>query len=260
HLPNGDARRPLEYDSLVVAGGSRYSYFGHDDWHVHAPELKSLDGALEIRNRILLAFEAAEVEPDPERRKNWLTVGVVGAGPTGGARAGQIAERAREPLRRDFRFADTSTATVLLVEAAPRVLTSFPPSLSAKAARSLEGIGVTPLVGHTVVDVTATSVGIRADGGTVEQVAARTVVWAAGVTASELAASLAAAAGLEVDPAGRVPVGPDLTLPGHPEVMAIGDMVVVHAADGSAAPLPGLAPVAIQQGRYVARSIGARLE
>jgi NADH:ubiquinone reductase (H+-translocating) len=259
-LPNGDAEQSLGYDTLLVAGGSRYSYFGHDDWQRHAPELKSLDGALEIRDRILLAFEAAEVEPDPARRASWLTFVVVGAGPTGVEMAGQIAELAGDTLRRDFRAVDTSTARVLLVEAAERVLTGFPPTLSAKAARALEQLGVTPLVGHMVVDVAADSVAIRAPDGQVERVETRTVVWAAGVRASELASALAEAAGLEVDPAGRVPVEPDLTLPGHAEVTALGDMVTIRGADGTTAPLPGLAPVAIQQGRYAARAIRSRLE
>jgi NADH dehydrogenase len=259
-LANGDERRPVPYDTLVVAGGSRYSYFGHDGWQEHAPELKSLDGALAIRNRILLAFEAAEAEPDPARRRSWLTFVVVGAGPTGVEMAGQIAELANETLRHDFRHVDTRTATVLLVEAADRVLTSFPPSLSKKAVRALESLGVTVLEGHTVVDVDATSVAIRAPGGAVDRVDSRTVVWAAGVMASELATRLAESAGTDVDAAGRVPVLPDLTLPGHPEVLAIGDMVTIRAADGSTAPLPGLAPVALQQGRYVARSIAGRLD
>jgi NADH dehydrogenase len=206
----------------------------------------------------LLAFEAAEVEPDPALRRSWLTFVVVGAGPTGVEMAGQIAELARETLRRDFRAADTRTATVLLVEAADRVLTSFPPSLSAKAARALERLGVEPLVGHTVVEVKADSVGIRRPDGEVEWRDARTVVWAAGVTASALAGRLAERADLELDAAGRLPVEPDLTLPGRPEVFAIGDMVTIRQPDGTTAPLPGLAPVAIQQGRYVARTISAR--
>jgi len=259
-LPNGEERRPLPYDTLVVAGGSRYSYFGHDGWHEHAPELKSLDGALDIRNRILLAFEAAEAEPDPERRRSWLTFVVVGAGPTGVEMAGQIAELANETLRSDFRSVDTRTARVMLVEAADRVLTSFPPSLSQKATRALERLGVTVLAGHTVVDVADGSVAIRDPDGGVEQVEARTAIWAAGVMASELATRLAESAGVDVDPAGRLPVLPDLTLAGHPEVFALGDMVTIQAADGSTAPLPGLAPVALQQGRYAARTIAERLE
>jgi NADH dehydrogenase len=259
-LPNGDGRRLLPYDTLVVAGGSRYSYFGHDDWQAYAPELKSLDGALEIRNRILLAFEAAEVEPDPERRQSWLTFVVVGAGPTGVEMAGQIAELARETVRPDFRAVDTSEARVILVEASDRVLTSFPDSLSRRATRALDDLGVTVLARHAVVDVAAGSVAIRSPEGEDERVETHTVVWAAGVTASELATLLAESAGLEVDRAGRLPVEPDLTVPGHPEVLAIGDMVTLRRRDGTTEPLPGLAPVAIQQGRYAARSIATRLD
>jgi NADH:quinone reductase (non-electrogenic) len=258
-LPNDEAGRTLGYDTLVVAGGSRYSYFGHDEWQAYAPELKSLAGALDIRGRILTAFEAAEVETDLERRRSWLTFVVVGAGPTGVEMAGQIAELAQDALRRDFRSFDTRGARVLLVEAADRVLTGFPESLSRKAARSLVQLGVTPLLGHTVVDVTDTSVAMRTSDGEVERVAARTAIWAAGVTASGLAATLAGEAGLDVDGSGRVTVGPDLTLPGHPAVYAIGDMVRVQAADGTIVPLPGVAPVAMQQGRYVARAIRERL-
>jgi NADH dehydrogenase len=259
HLPNGERGAALSYDTLIVAGGSRYSYFGHDDWQAYAPELKSLAGALTIRSRILTAFEAAEVTTDPQRRQGWLTFVVVGAGPTGVEMAGQIAELAHDALRREFRAVDTRAARVLLVEATDRVLPGFPESLSRKAARSLEQLGVTPITGHTVTDVTADSVAIRALDGGVDHVEARTAVWAAGVTASDLAAKLARAAGLEVDRAGRVTVTPDLTLPGHPEVFALGDMVNVQSADGTIAPLPGLAPVAMQEGRYVARAIRGRL-
>ena len=255
HLPNRQERARLPYDTLIVAGGSRYSYFGHDEWRTHAPELKSLSGALEIRSRILSAFEAAELERDPARRRGWLTFVVVGGGPTGVEMAGQIAELAHDVLRADFRSADTRTARVLLVESAERVLTSFPESLSQKAARSLEKLGVTPLVGHTVVDVDTDSVAIRTPRGEIEQVAARTAVWAAGVTASDLAKKLADQAGLDIDRAGRITVEPDLSLPGDPRVLALGDMVRVRAADGTITPLPGLAPVAMQQGRYAARVI-----
>ena len=249
----------IPYDTLVAAGGSRYSYFGHDGWREHAPELKSLDGALDIRNRILGAFEAAELEADPARRAAWLTFVVVGAGPTGVEMAGQIAELARQALRRDFRSADTRDARVLLVEALDRVLGDFPEPLSRRAARSLRSLGVTPLVGPMVVDVGPDGVAIRDEGGDVRRVPARTVVWAAGVTASGLAAALAGASGGETDPAGRVTVGPDLALPGHPEVLALGDMVRVRGGDGEARALPGLAPVAMQEGRHAARTIRARL-
>jgi NADH dehydrogenase len=259
HLPNGSRGVRLDYDTLVVGGGSRYSYFGHDDWRVHAPELKSLDGALDIRNRILTAFEAAEVEADEERRAGWLTFAVVGGGPTGVEMAGQIAELARDSLRLDFRV-DTRGARVLLVETADRILTGFPPSLSKKAERALERLGVTPLVGHTVVGVGPHSVSIRSGSGEVEEVPARTVIWAAGVAASPLAAELASADGSEVDRVGRLSVTGDLTLRNHPEVFAIGDMVRVVKSDGTVLPLPGLAPVAMQEGRYVAQVIRNRLK
>jgi NADH dehydrogenase len=258
-LPNGGRGERLDYDTLVVAGGSRYSYFGHDDWSAYAPELKSLAGALEIRNRILTAFEAAEVEPDDERRQSWLTFVVVGGGPTGVEMAGQIAELARDTLRRDFRAIDTHAARVLLVEMADRMLTAFPPSLSHKAERALEKLGVTPLVGQTVVGVGSDSVAIRSASGEVEDVGARTVIWAAGVAASPLAGALASAAGSEVDRAGRLTVTADLTIADHPEVFAIGDMVRIVQSDGAILALPGLAPVALQQGRYVARVIRNRL-
>jgi NADH dehydrogenase len=259
-LPNGDGPTHLDYDTLVVAAGSRYSYFGHEDWEAHAPELKSLAGALDIRNRILAAFEAAELEPDPDRRQSWLTFVVVGGGPTGVEMAGQIAEVARDALRGDFREIDTTTARVLLVEAGDRILATFPPSLSRKATRALEELGVTPLSSHTVVGVAEGSVAIQNPAGEVEHVAARTAIWAAGVNASPLAMKLAGAAEVEIDRAGRVTVGPDLTLAGHPEVLALGDMVRVQAPDGTVVPLPGLAPVAMQQGRYAARAIRTRLE
>ena len=258
-LPNGQSGAALAYDTLIVAGGSRYSYFGHDEWRTDAPELKSLAGALDIRHRILAAIEAAEVEPDPEQRRRWLTFVVVGAGPTGVEMAGQIGELAHDVLRRDFRAADTAAARVLLVEASDRVLPAFPESLSARAAHALERLGVTPLLGHTVVDVSADSVSIQPPSGEVERVEARTAVWAAGVTASELATTLADGAELEVDRAGRVPVAADLTLPGHPEVFALGDMVSVRAENGDTLSLPGLAPVAMQQGRFAARAIRRRL-
>jgi NADH dehydrogenase len=259
HLPNGAREERLEYDTLVVAGGSRYSYFGHDDWRERAPELKSLAGALDIRNRILTAFEAAEVEPDEERRRSWLTFVVVGGGPTGVEMAGQIAELARETLRRDFRQIDTGSARVLLVEMADRILTGFPPSLSHKAERALEKLGVTPLVGHMVVDVGSASVAIRSPSGEVEDVGGNTVIWAAGVAASPLAAALASVNGSQVDRAGRLTVTANLTLPDHPEVFAIGDMVRLAQSDGTIVALPGVAPVAMPEGRYVAQVIRNRL-
>jgi NADH dehydrogenase len=258
-LPNGGPREAIPYDTLVVAGGSRYSYFGHDEWQPFAPELKSLEGALEIRRRILTAFEAAEVEPDDARRQAWLTFVVVGGGPTGVEMAGQIAELAHDTLRRDFRSIDTRATRVLLVESTDHMLPAFPASLSRKAAHALERLGVTPLAGHTVVDIGPEAVAIASTGGDRSDVAAHTVIWAAGVSASPLASALARAAGAEVDRAGRVTVDGHLQLPGHPEVFALGDMVRVLEADGSVVPLPGVAPVAMQQGRYAASVIRARL-
>jgi NADH dehydrogenase len=258
HLPSGEEDAGIPYDTLVVAGGSRYSYFGRDEWQADAPELKSLEGALDIRTRILTAFEAAEVERDEEKRRSWLTFVVVGAGPTGVEMAGQIAELAHD-TRNDFRLLDPRSVEVLLVEVADRVLTAFSPSLSKKAAAALQKLGVTTLVGHTVIDVGHDRVLIQTPNGEQQNVAARTVVWAAGVTASALAAELANAAGAELDRSGRVIVGPRLTLPGHPEVFAIGDMVQLRDSSGAIVPLPGLAPVAMQQGRYVARLIRKNL-
>jgi NADH dehydrogenase len=249
----------IPYDTLIVAGGSRYSYFGHDGWSKFAGEVKTLESALEVRGRILSAFEAAELEPDPERRAAWLTFVVVGAGPTGVETAGQIAELARDTLRHDFRSIDPRAGRILLVEVAERVLTSFPPSLSAKAARSLERLGVTPLLGRAVVGVDGEGVTVDEGGGKTERIPSRTVVWAAGVTASGLASKLGELTGAERDRAGRVTTEPDLTLPGHPEVFALGDMVRVRAADGTAVVFPGIAPVAMQEGRYAANVVRARL-
>jgi NADH:ubiquinone reductase (H+-translocating) len=250
NLANGDHERDLQYDTLVVAGGSAYSYFGHEGWERYAPELKSLSGALHLRSRILSAFEAAEEELDPSRREAWLTFVIVGGGPTGVEMAGQIAELARDTLRRDYRIADTRHARVLLVEATDRLLGTFPESLSRSAERQLISLGVTPMLSTTVVGVEEGAVQLQAADGEVTSVPAHTAVWAAGVMASPLARLLAEAAGVEPDGAGRVPVEPDLTLPGHPEVYAIGDMVAVPGD-----PLPGVAPVAMQQGRHVAGSI-----
>jgi NADH dehydrogenase len=244
----------LPYDTLIVAGGSLYSYFGHDDWRATAAEVKSLESALVVRSRLLSAFEAAEAESDLEERGVWLTFVVVGGGPTGVEMAGQIAELARDTLRKEFRAADPRSARILLVEAADRVLTTFPPSLSAKAARSLERIGVTVLTGRAVVGIDEEGVTIGGDGAEPERIATRNVIWAAGVTASSLAARLAELTGAELDHAGRVTVEADLTLPGRREVFAVGDMVCLRDTV-----FPGVAPVAMQQGRYVAEVVRDRL-
>jgi NADH dehydrogenase len=249
--PVGEERLP--YDTLIVGGGSKYNYFGHPEWQDVASELKSLEGALHIRSRILLALEAAELEEDEAERASLLTFAVVGAGPTGVEMAGQIAEIARD-TRRDFRVADTSKARVLLIETGDRVLASFPPKLSARAFRSLESLGVTPLVNHMVTDLDAEGVVVRT-GGEEQRIRARTIIWAAGVLAASIAGRLAAAAGAQTDNVGRIVVEPDLTLEGHPEVLAIGDMVKVR----SEPPYPGVAPVAMQMGRYAAKLVRARL-
>ena len=244
-LPNGESLE-LDYDTLVVAGGSRYSYFGHDEWAVYAPELKSLDGALDLRDRILLAFEAAEVEPDEAARAEWLTFVVVGAGPTGVEMAGQIAELAKDVLHAEYRAMDTRATQVLLIEATDRLLRAFPPSLSVSGEKQLRSLGVTPLLQTTVVGIDERSVEVEAADGTRSRIPSRTKIWAAGVTASPLAALLRP----ETDRSGRIVVEPDLTVAGHREVFALGDMVTVRGQE-----LHGVAPVAMQQGRHVAHSI-----
>jgi NADH dehydrogenase len=260
--PSADGSEEFEvgYDTLIVAAGSAYSYFGHDEWRTFAPEVKSLESALELRARLLGAFEAAELEADAERRSALLTFVVVGGGPTGVEMAGQIAELARDTLSDEFRRIDPGDTRVLLVEMADRVLTTFPPSLSRKAASQLEHLGVTPMLGHTVVGIDAESVTVGAAGEAARRIPAHNVIWAAGVTASALGGVLAEQCGGEVDKAGRILVEPDLTLPGNPEVFAIGDMIRVRGRDGEAQVLPGVAPVAMQQGRYAAKAVRARLE
>ena len=247
------------YDTLIVAAGARHSYFGRDEWAAIAPGLKSLEDALELRRRILSAFEAAEIEPDPEVQRALLTFVVVGAGPTGVELAGQIAEIARDTVRHDFRHIDPTTAVIMLVEGADRVLTAFPEKLSHKAERQLEKLGVTIRNDRLVVDVDPDGVTVKVGGDHEERIASRTVIWAAGVAASPLAATLARASGAPLDRAGRITVEPDLTLPGHPEVFALGDMVRVSDGAGGQIPLPGVAPAAMQQGRYAAKVLCARL-
>jgi NADH dehydrogenase len=250
---------PVTYDTLIVAAGSSYSYFGHENWREFAAEVKTLESAIAVRAEILRAFEAAEMTEDPEARQAHLTFMVVGAGPTGVEMSGQIAELARDTLRDNFRSIDTGTARVIMVDALDRVLTSFPHSLSRKAQRSLEGLGVTVRLNRTVVGIDHDSVTLSAPDDSTERIEAKTVIWAAGVTASPLAKRLGELSGAEVDKAGRLTVEGDLTLPGHPEVLALGDMVRVRGADGEPVTYPGVAPVGIQQGRYAGTLVADRL-
>jgi NADH dehydrogenase len=238
----------MAYDALVLAAGAGNSYFGHDEWEPLAPSLKTLEDALEIRRRVLLAYEDAERERDGAEQRALLTSVVIGGGPTGVELAGALAEISRQTIARDFRLIDPTKARVVLVEAGPRILTAFPEPLSARAAAALARIGVEVRTGAPVTRVTPDAVWL---GG--EQIRARTVLWAAGVAASPLARSL----GVPLDRAGRVLVEPDLSLPGHGEVFAIGDMAASSGPDGRA--LPGLAPVAIQQGQAVAINVLRRL-
>jgi NADH dehydrogenase len=247
----------LPYDVLVVATGARHSYFGRPEWEGLAPGLKTLEDATLIRTRVLAAFEEAEREEDPARRREALTFVVVGAGPTGVELAGALAEIARHTLRDEFRQIDPAEARILLVEGTERVLGSFSPELSARAARDLARLGIELRTGTLVTDVGPRGVRLR-HGDAAEEIAARTVLWAAGVEGSPLGRLLARAAGAEVDRAGRVLVEPDLTLPGHPELFVIGDLALLTVPSGH--PLPGVAPVAMQQGRHAARTIRDRLE
>jgi NADH dehydrogenase len=237
------AGEEIAFDYLVVATGVRHAYFGHDEWEHLAPGLKSIEDALEIRKRILLAFEAAEREDQEERRRRWLTFVVVGGGPTGVELAGALAEISRHALARDFRRIDPTGAKILLLEGGPRILPTFPPELSDKAARSLSRLGVEVRTGAAVHGIDDAGVMLSE-----ERIESATVLWAAGVRASPLAQSL----GVPLDRLGRVQVRPDLSIPGHDDVFVIGDLAALEQ-DGR--PLPGVAPVAIQQGRHVARTI-----
>ena len=241
----------LDYDALVVAAGATHHYFGHPEWRAHAPGLKSIEDATAIRARVLLAFETAEREPDPQLRHAWMTFVVVGAGPTGVELAGALAEIANDTLKNDFRVIHPADAKIFLLEAADRVLPPYPPSLSEKAKQQLEHLGVTVRLATAVAGVDDAGVMVR-EAGHEQHIAAHTVLWAAGVEASPLAALLARATGAQTDRAGRLLVQPDLSLPGHPEIFAIGDMAHIEQ-DGAL--LPGIAPVAMSEGRYVARRI-----
>ncbi len=246
----------ISYDTLVLAAGSHYRYFGHDQWPAIAPGLKSIEDATEIRSRILMAFEAAERDPDVEARRAWLTFVIVGGGPTGVELAGALGEIARDTLRHDFRTINPADARILLMEGSPRVLLTFPPKLSASAERALAHLGVETRTGATVVDLNQEGVTVRT-GERVERISARTVLWAAGVEASSLGQILSKRIGSPLDRDGRLMVEADLTVPGHPEIFVIGDLANFSHQTGR--PLPGVAPVAMSEGRYVARAIEARL-
>jgi NADH dehydrogenase len=233
----------LAYDRLILAAGASNSYFGHDDWAEHAPSLKTLNDAYEIRKRVLLAFEEAEREPDAAKRAAWLTFVVIGGGATGVELAGAFAEIARHTLRGEFRNFDPRNARVMLVEAGERVLSTYPPALSERARLQLERLGVTVWLGKMVTGIDAEGLDMGPD-----RLAAKTLVWAAGVAASPLGASL----GVPLDRAGRVIVGEDLGVPGHPEVQVIGDLA---ALPWHQPPVPGIAPAAKQMGTYVAKNL-----
>lgn len=256
----------LDYDLLVLAPGMTPAYFGHDEWARVAPGLKDCDDALAIRSRILLAYEAAEREQSAERRQPWLTFVVVGGGPTGVELAGALADIARRTLARDFRRFDSKDSRIVLLEAGPRLLASFDPALSADAERRLAAMGVEVRTGARVTGVDERGVelsvvsGSRSGGGSGaadERIECRTAIWAAGVAAAPLTASL----GVPLDRAGRVLVEPDLSVPGHPEVFVVGDAAAVRAGEGpDDGWVPGLAPAAIQMGRLAALNVRRRLE
>jgi NADH dehydrogenase len=254
------AAAPLPYDHLIVAAGATHSYFGRDDWAEHAPGLKTLDDAFEIRRRILLAFEAAEKEPDAQRRAAWLNFVVVGGGPTGVEMAGTLAEIARHTLPGEFRHIDPASARIILLEGGPRVLQAMPEALSERAREQLARLGVDVRLDARVTAIDAAGLTVQAAGDTYT-IPSRCVVWAAGVAASPLGRQLAQATGATTDRAGRVVVQPDLTLPGHPEISVIGDLAAAHshAPGRQPVPVPGVSPGAKQMGRAAAANILRRL-
>lgn len=247
----------INYDSLIVATGVSHFYFGNDDWEKVAPGLKTVEDALEMRRKIFLAFEAAEKETDIEKRRAWLTFVVVGGGPTGVELAGAIAELAYTTLKKDFRNIDTSEARILLLEGMERILPPYAPELSAKAETSLTKLGVTVQTKTLVTNIADDIVTMR-QGDNVEQLPAKTILWAAGVKASPMGAILAERTGVQLDRAGRVMVEPDLSVAGHPNIFVVGDLANFSHQNGK--PLPGVAPVAMQAGNYVATLIGQKLK
>lgn len=246
----------VTYDTLIVATGSSHHYFGHEEWASTAPGLKTVEDALEMRRKILLSFEAAEREPDPAIQKEWMTFLIIGAGPTGVELAGTIGELARTTLKNDFRHIDTEKAEIILVEGRDQVLPAYPRDLSEKAAESLRRLGVTIRLDTMVTDIVGNTAVLSRDGVR-EEIESRTVLWTAGVKASPLGRVLEKRAGAALDGGGRVVVGPDLAIPGRPDIFVIGDLASFSPEGGQ--PLPGVAPVAMQEGRYVAELIRDRL-
>jgi NADH:ubiquinone reductase (H+-translocating) len=251
-LKDGDR---LSYDTLIVATGVSHHYFGNEHWQVDAPGLKTVEDALEMRRRIFQAFEAAEKETDPEKRQAWLTFVIVGGGPTGVELAGAIAELAFHILPQEFRNIDTTSARVILLEGMERVLPPYPQELSAKAETSLVQLGVAVRTKTLVTNISEEGVTVRV-GEAIEQIPAKTVLWAAGVKASAMGRILADKTGAQLDRVGRVVVEPDLSVPKHPNIFVIGDLA--HFAHQGETPLPGVAPVAVQEGEYVAQLISAK--
>jgi len=251
-----DDGQRIGYEHLIVAVGAGHSYFGHDDWAAHAPGLKTLADAYEVRARVIGAFEHAERALDDSERDAWMSFAVIGGGPTGVELAGTLVEIARHTLPHEFRRIDSRQSRVRLIEGADRVLGAFDARLSASAKRQLENLGVEVMTGCRVNKIDAEGVSIDDHGGE-RRIAARTVLWAAGVAASPLGRKLAAGAGVQVDRSGRVPVQADLSLPGHPEISVIGDLAAARS-DGK--PVPGVSPAAKQMGRCAAANILARLK
>ncbi len=247
----------LTYDTLILATGASHQYFGHHEWAQTAPGLKTIEDALEIRRRIFLAFEMAEREPDPERRRALMTFVIIGGGPTGVELAGTLGELTHRTLKNHFRSIDPAEANIFLLEGGERILLAFPPDLSAKAAAALTHVGVTVRTCTLVTDMRDSTVTMRS-GEAIESLQARTILWTAGVKASVMGEVLAKHTGVTLDRAGRVQVEPDLTIPGHPEILVIGDLAHFSHQDGK--PLPGVAAVAIQQGRYVGEIISQRVQ
>ena len=246
----------VEYDTLVIATGASHQYFGHAEWEKFAPGLKTVEDATDMRRRILLAFETAEREPDPEKVRALLTFVIVGGGPTGAELAGALGEIANDTLRRDFRKIDPSKARIILVEGADRVLPTYPVELSAAARRMLERLGVTVRTSALVTDIQEGAVTVR-EGERSETIPTRTILWAAGVLGSPIGKMLIGQAGAKLDRSGRILVEPDLSVPSHPEIFVVGDLANFSHQTG--APLPGIAQPAIQEGRYVASAIEKRL-